>query len=338
MTDFCWAIIGPGAIAHRFADAVNQIPNTRVHAVLGRDATRTASFAAMCAKGAGNAPRVLPDLAALLTDSAIDGVYIATPHSSHAHFAHACLQAGKPVLCEKPLTPNFAQTAALVAQAQQNKVFLMEAMWTRFLPIYGVLREWLTQQAIGPLRAIQSSFCFAADYQPNSRLFDPGLAGGTLLDIGIYNLAITRFILEATPGTCPEPLHMRADAVLAPSGVDRHVAATLVFDGSITSQFVCSFDACADNGLRIFGAHGCIILPHHFWETDSAVLQRKGEPDLVQQAPIRINGFEGEIEEAMRCVRAGLTESPLMPHHESLGLIRWLDALRQQLGVRYPFE
>lgn len=335
MTQFAWALVGPGKIARRFASAVQQLPGARLHSVLGRDADRARAFAEEF-----SAFRWTTDLAALLSDPVVDGVYVATPHSEHGEIVHACLEAGKPVLCEKPLVPSRAQAEPLVALARERGLFLMEAVWTRFLPVYTeVLQGWLRdQQAIGELRGIQSSFCFPAPYQPGSRLFDPALAGGALLDIGIYNLTVTRWVLQQALGACPKPLALRAEGVLAPTGVDQRVNATLSFPGGLVSQFICGIDGSSDNALHILGTRGSITLPHNFWQATEARLQRHGEAPQTVAAPLRINGFEGEIEEAMRCIRAGLIESPRMPHAESLATLAWMDEIRRQLGVRYPFE
>jgi len=338
MSDFAWALIGPGRIAHRFADAVHRLPGTCLRSVLGRDATRAAEFARHWNRAGKHPPRVEPTLAALLGDAAIDAVYVATPHAVHGELIRRCIEAGKPVLCEKPLVPTLSVARELVTLAQDRRVFLMEALWTRFLPIYAQVGDWLRSGAIGQVNAIQSSFCFPVSYDPNSRLFNAALAGGTLLDIGIYNVAMTRWVLEAALGACPDPVGLRAEGVLAPTGVDQRVAATIAFPGGVVSQFVCGFDCQADNALRIFGDAGCISVPQRFWEATEAVLSRPNEQPQAVHAPLRFNGFEEEIEETIRCVRAGLTESPWMPHAETLAIVGWLDELRHQLGVRYPFE
>lgn len=330
---FGWAVIGPGRIAHRFAEAVQALPGACISRVHGRDPARTLAFAERWASAAA----ACDSLAALLADPAVDAVYIATPHAQHGEAIRACLLAGKPVLCEKPLVPSLAQAEPLVALARERGVFLMEALWTRFLPAYEQLARWLRDGTIGELRGIQSSFCFPAPYDPASRLFAPELAGGALLDIGIYNLAATRFILEQALGACPEPEHIAAQADLAPTGVDRQLSASLHFKG-LASQFVCSFDAASVNSLQIMGTRGRISLPQSFSQATRLELQVSGEPVQSVEAPFRINGFEGEIEETMACVRAGLVESPRMPHSESLSLLRWMDSLRAQVGVRYPFE
>jgi predicted dehydrogenase len=185
---------------------------------------------------------------------------------------------------------------------------------------------------------MQSSFCFPAPFDPASRLFNPALAGGALLDIGIYNLSVTRWVLQTALGACPEPLSIHATGVLAPTGVDQRVAATLHFPGGLDSQFICGLDGSAENALTIFGEHGVIKLPTHFWQATEARLQQWGEPEQHVEAPFRVNGFEYEIEEAQWCIRAGLIESPSMPHAETLATLRWMDEIRRQVGVRYPFE
>jgi predicted dehydrogenase len=339
---FRWALVGPGRIAHRFAEAVRGLPDARLHAICTRDAAGGVAFAQPWAKE-GDAPaQVFTDLGQMLNKPDIDAVYIATPHALHADTVAACLQSGKPVLCEKPLVPHLAAGQALVALSQTRGVFLMEALWSRFLPAYAQVATWLQAQEIGAVRALQSSFCFAAPFDAHSRLFDPALAGGALLDIGIYNLAMTRWVLQQAwglvPGATLEPQLMQVHGQLAPTGVDQRVVGSLVFEGGLVSQFVCALDAQADNSLRIIGERGHIELPGMFWQATQAVLHKHGQAAQIVPTPFRINGFEGEIEESMRCIHAGLIESPVMPHAETLATLAWMDQIRKQLGVHYPFE
>lgn len=341
MKTFNWALIGPGKIARRFAHALSALPGSRLAAVHGRDAARATAFSRQCQDqwpDPAGAPRVSTDLAALLADPAIDAVYIATPHAQHGEPLRAALLAGKPVLCEKPLVPHRAEGEALVALARERGVFLMEAVWTRFLPAYGVLGAWLREQAIGPLRAIESSFCFPAPFDPQSRLFDPALAGGALLDIGIYNLTATRWVLEQALGHVPALQRLDVQGLLAPTGVDLRVQGLLGFEGGISAQFLCGLDASSPNALTILGERGSISLPRNFWESQQLLLRPHGQAEQLVDAPWRINGFEGEIEEAQACIRAGLIESPRMSHAESLAILGWMDRIRARLGVRYPFE
>lgn len=340
-TPFTWGLIGPGKIARQFADAVHRLPGSQLGLVYGRDMAKAEAFATHWMRDdefGQSRPRFTADLQALLDDATIDAVYIATPHSQHGEAIAACLAAGKPVLCEKPLVPHLAAGQRAVALARERNVFLMEAVWTRFLPIYKTVQTWLATEAIGPLRGIQSAFCFPAAYDEASRLFNPALAGGALLDLGIYNLTMSRWVMQQALGECPEPLSIQASGLLAPTGVDQHVSATLNFPGGVAAQFICGFDSCADNGLRIFGERGVIRLAQSFHEGVVASLQLKGEAAQTVQAPLRFNGFEGEIEEAQTCIRAGLIESPRMSHADTLATLGWMDEIRRQLGVRYPFE
>jgi predicted dehydrogenase len=348
---FNWAVVGPGRIAHTFARAVQGLHTTqpqsaRLHVVCARDAGKGQTFAQQWAQP-GQAPaQVVTDLETLLRVPELDAVYIATPHAQHGAAVAACLHAGKAVLCEKPLVPNHAQGLALTRLAQQRGVFLMEALWTRFSPLYEQVGVWLREQNIGPLRGVQSSFCFAAPFDPRSRLFDPALAGGALLDIGIYNLSMTRWVLQQAWGDCPEPVQMLAQGRIAPTGVDQAVAASLVFEGgasgappqTLVAQMLCALDAQAENCLRVQGERGHIEIGPNFWQATRAVLHRHGQAPEVIDQPFQINGFEGEIVETMRCVRAGLAQSDVLPHAETLATLAWMDQLRAQLGVCYPFE
>jgi len=338
-----WALVGPGNIAGRFVQALQGLPGHELSLVLGRDRARSQAFVAEHCASDRPAPRLAlaadaAELQAALASSEVDAVYIATPHAQHGLAVAAALEAGKSVLCEKPLVPGLAQALPLVALAQQRQLFLMEALWTRFLPVYAQVRAWLQADAIGPLRAIQSSFCFSIPFDARSRCFDPALAGGALLDIGIYNLSMTRWVLQQALGACPEPLQIQAQGVLAPTGVDQRLAASLHFPGGISSQFVCAFDGMADNGLRIFGERGVIELPRNFWEATEARLTLAGQAPQTVHLPFQINGFEGEILEAAACIRAGRSESAHMPLSETLATLAWMDQIRAQLGVRYPFE
>ena len=338
MDEFGWAVVGPGRIANRFAHAVQQLSGPRLVAVHGRNSDRARAFAATWSQDATHPASVAIDLDDVLASGDVDGVYIATPHAFHADAIRRCLLAGKPVLCEKSMTPNAALSGELTSLSKLRGVFLMEAVWTRFLPIYSSVHDWLSRQAIGPIRGLQSSFCFDVPFDPQGRHFDPNQAGGALLDIGVYNLSMTQWVLRAALGHCPGLEAIDARGIVGPTGVDHRVNATLHFDGGLVSQFQCGFDGRADNGFRIFGERGVISVPSNFWEATSARLRMYGEPPEVITRPFRINGFEGEIEEAMRCIAQGDVETPLMPHADTVACAEWIDRMRAKLGVIYPFE
>lgn len=329
LSSFRWGVIGPGGIANRFAGALPAVPGARLAAVFARDAAKGEAYAAQWQREGLPPARVTTVLDELLHSDDVDAVYIATPHSNHGEYVRAALQAGKPVLCEKPLVTTRAEGQALVALARSQGVFLMEALWTRFLPAYDLAARLLQCGAIGELRAMQSSFCFASVYDPQHRQWNPALAGGALWDIGIYNLAVTRWVLQQmNDGVCPEPEHLDVQVKIAPTGVDAAVNVTLHFPGGVTSQFRCGFDAASVNAFEALGSKAALRFPTDFWQAEAVeVVTRKAPPERTA-APFAINGFEGEIAEAQACIRAGQVESPRMPHAETLALLGWMDAIR----------
>ncbi|KQV50747.1 hypothetical protein ASC95_15465 [Pelomonas sp. Root1217] len=330
---FRWGVIGPGGIANRFAGALAAVPGARLATVFARDAAKGEAYARQWQRE-GEAPaRVTTALPELLSDPAIDAVYIATPHSNHGEYVRAALEAGKAVLCEKPLVTTRAEGQTLIDLARAKGVFLMEALWTRFLPAYDLAGRMLRDGAIGELRAMQSSFCFASVYDPLHRQWNPALAGGSLWDIGIYNLAVTRWVLQQmNGGICPEPESIDVQAKIAPTGVDAAVNVTLHFPGGVTSQFRCGFDAASVNAFEALGSKAGLRFPVDFWQAEAVELVTRKAPAERVATPFVINGFEGEIAEAQACIRQGLVESPRMPHAETLGLLGWMDAIR----ARFP--
>jgi len=329
---FGWALVGPGNIARRFAQALRGIDGTRLAAVVGRDAGRAADFAAQWGTQAWHGS----DLGAALARPDVQAVYVCTPHPFHADAVRAALLAGKPVLCEKPLTPCAAQTRPLVELAQQRGVFLMEAVWTRFLPIYAQLRQWLAGGRIGAVRAMQSSFHL--DRPPRAPLAtdrrqSAALGGGNLLDIGIYNITAARIALPGVPVRAFD-----VHALLNEQGVDVQLQASLDFGQGRFAQFSCGWFADGPNQFVVLGERGHVVVHGGFWEATTATLNVGGAPPETVERPFRINGFEYEIEEVMRCVRAGLGASPLLPPAESLAVIELMDAMRARIGVCYPFE
>lgn len=329
---FNWGVIGPGGIANRFAGALAAVPGARLAAVFARDAAKGQAYAEQWQRD-GHIARVTTALTDLLADPGVDAVYIATPHSNHGEYIRAALLAGKAVLCEKPLVTSLEEGEELVALARERGVFLMEALWTRFLPAYELAAKLLREGAIGELRAMNSTFCFSSTYDPQHRQWNPALAGGALWDIGIYNLAVTRWVLQQmNDGVCPEPESIDVAAKIAPTGVDAALNVTLHFPGGVTSQFRCGFDASSINAFEALGSAAGLRFPVDFWGAEAVELVTRKAPAERFEAKHVVNGFEGEIAEAQACIRAGLLESPRMPHSETLGLLRWMDAIR----ARFP--
>jgi predicted dehydrogenase len=323
---FRWGLIGPGRIAHNFAKGLATVPDGKLQAVASRDAARAIAFATEY----GGA-KCYDSYDALIADPEVDAIYIATPHNLHADAVRACIEGGKPVLCEKPLTVNAAQAEALFALAKARGVFLMEALWTRFLPIYAEVRKWLDEGRIGEPRLLSSSFGFKTARNVEDRLLNPALAGGALLDIGVYNLSVSQWVLQRNPDS------FSATGFVGETGVDEQLAGTLDYGSGVMSQFHCTIRADTANDFRIYGSEGSIRIHSMFWGATMATLQdANGETTL--ERPHRASGFEYQIEEAQRCIREGLLESPGITHADTLATMKLMDALRRHMGQRYPFE
>jgi len=320
-----WGLIAPGRIARRFADAFAVLPAQRLHRVAGRDFAKAQAFAA---EWGGIA---LPTIEQLCADPEVDIVYVASPHSHHFDQAAMALRAGKPVLCEKSLTPDPASAAMLMAIARERGRFLMEAVWSRFLPAWRRVQQLLEQGAIGRVQRVQSSFCFAPAYDPASRLFDPKLAGGALLDIGIYNLNLTAWIMRlAGQGALRD---WAVDGRLAPTGVEQQVDGQLRFDGGATAAFVCRLDGLSANALQIEGSEGWIELPEGFWHAQRLRWQRRGDAVRDEDHAFRRNGFEEEMSACAEALEAGWLEHPQMPLADTLETLTLIAAMRARLGA-----
>lgn len=321
-----WGLLAPGGIAGKFADALSALPGHSLTRVAGRDFERAQAFAARFGAQAVATPEQL------CADPEVDIVYVASPHSAHAEQSLLALRLGKPVLCEKSLTPDRASAEALCREAQRRGLFLMEALWTRFLPSWQRVSELLRARAIGEVQRIQSSFCFAPGYNPASRLFDPALAGGCLLDLGVYNLSLSQWAMQAA-GQGAVTRH-EVDGVLAPTGVDQRVEATLHFEGGARAGFVCAFDGRSDNGLVIEGAQGWIRLPEHFSRADRLLWSGPDGAVHEEAHPFLRNGMEYQAQACAEALAQGWLEHPTMPQADTLATLGLIDALRARLGAR----
>ncbi len=323
-----WGLLGPGRIAQRFAQCLPAVPGARLQAVASRDLARAQQFAL-----AHSVPRVHANYPDLLADPQVDAVYIATPHSAHFEQAMAVIAAGKALLCEKPLTVNAVQAAALFDAAAQRGVFVMEALWSRFLPIYGQVADGLAAGEIGTLRRVVSRFGFEAAHEPLGRLFNPDLAGGALLDLGVYTLSLPQWLVGGGALTLEQ-----AQATLGATGVDEAVSARLRSAGGVGIELQVSLQGPLDNTLHLIGEQGSITVEAPFWEASQAVLQRPGRPPLRSRCPFECNGFEYQVREVQACLARGELQSQVMPWAHTLAVLRALDDIRARIGLRYPFE
>ena len=321
-----WGILGTGKIAQAMATALRDVPGAQLVAVASRNAQGAESFGAQF-----DVPHRHASYQALADDAGVDIVYIATPHTLHAENALMCLAAGKHVLCEKPFTMHAREAQAVVNLAREKNLFLMEAMWSRFLPAVQEARRLITEGAIGSVQQLQADIGFVASFPPEHRLLNPALGGGALLDIGIYPLSMAAFFLG--PVTQVQTL-----AEMGPTGVDEQAVFSLLHEGGGSSSCACSMRALTPTELTITGTTGRIRLPGRFYKPDHLIVEPMHGERRVVAAPYLGNGYTHEAMEAMRCIRAGLLESPLMPHAETLDLMAVLDTMRAQVGLVYDAD
>lgn len=321
-----WGILACGNIARKFAQGLANAPNARLLAVASRSQEKADAFGAEF--GAERRYGSYQDLA---NDPDIDIVYIASPHTGHCEHSILCLDSGKAVLCEKPLAINAQQVERMIAAARRNDRFLMEAMWTRFLPMMNQVRAWLDEGAIGPLQALYADFGFRAGFNPEGRLFNLDLGGGSLLDVGIYPLALAVQLFG-------EPNRIQAMANLSPTGSDEFAMFNLGFANGAMAGLSSAVRATTPMEATIVGENGLIRLHRPFWKATLLTIEVQGKDAVTTARPFESTGYQYEAIAAMEAMEQGLLEHPLMPWGDSLILARTMDEIRGQIGVRYPGE
>ncbi|MGK5679495.1 Gfo/Idh/MocA family protein [Actinoplanes sp. URMC 104] len=318
-----WGILGPGGIAASFAADLQFVPGAELAAVGSRRVESAKAFAERF--GFARAHGSYADLAA---DPDVDVIYIATPHAFHAEAAHLCIEAGKSVLVEKPITLDLPDAARLVAAAREKGVFLMEAMWMRLNPAVRKVAELVEDGAIGWVSAIHADFGLQGPFDAGHRLRDPQLGGGALLDLGVYPINLVHLIL----GT---PAVVHAWAHLTPEGVDENTGVLLGYQPGAVAALTCSINGESRNNATITGTDGRIELPEGFFVPRSFVLRRPGREPETFEFDFPGSGYQFEAAEVQRCVLAGELESPLMPHATTLEVMTLLDTIREEIGVAY---
>ena len=322
MVKFNWGVLGPGNIAVRFTNDLKQLPDALLLAAGSRSLDKAQAF---CRRQ--GAARAYGSYEELLSDRDVQAVYVATPHNFHRQHVLQALAHGKAVLCEKPMEANASRVREMVQAARDHKTFLMEAMWTRFLPVISGVRQWIREGRIGEVRMVAAEFGFRTGWNPESRLLSPALAGGATLDVGVYVVSFAHMVLGA-------PSSIVAQAHLGETGVDEATCVILGYPGGALAQLSCAVRVQTSDDARIYGTEGYIVIPS-FWHATSATLHASG------QDPETINGEAGyhfEAAEVADCVRTGLTESPIMPLDETIAVAETLEEIRRQIGLRYPFE
>lgn len=321
-----WAILGPGKIAYKFAIALKSLDKAKIYAIGSRDYDRAANFGKQF-----NAEKYYGNYQELVEDKNIDVIYIATPHSEHFENAMLCLKNGKNVLCEKPFTTNAKQLEELIQIAREKNLFLMEAIWTRFLPSIEKVLEILESGELGEIRMLHSDFGFKAPYDPESRLFNPSLSGGSLLDIGIYPLFLGLLLLG-------EPKECKSLAIKGVTGVDESMAMSLIYYNNAMALLSSTF--LVKTGMRadIFCTKGNIIINPPWFSQTSVTIEYSGEKTDLIEFDFRSNGYDYEAEEVMNCLDKDLKESPKLPLSFSRKLINLMDMIRKQNGITYPAD
>ena len=323
-----WGILGTGRIAHLFASDLRLLPRAERVAVGSRSEARAHTFADQY-----DIPHRHGSYASLVADSDVDVVYVASPHTLHAEHTLMALEAGKHVLCEKPLTINEAQVERVIATARAEDRFLMEALWTRFFPVMDDVRRLVhEEQALGDLRLLQADIGVGASFDPDHRLYDPALGGGALLDLGIYPMALA-FDLFGSPDD------VVSDAVIGETGVDEQCAVVFRYADGQQATWQASLRADPGRTFTLSGTEGRLHGQRAWWKGAPVVHTRPdGTEETTYARPFEGNGYQFEAAHVMECLRTGRTESPVMPLAESRALLRTMDALRDAWGVVYPSE
>ncbi|BDZ50726.1 hypothetical protein GCM10025867_29670 [Frondihabitans sucicola] len=340
-----WGIAGPGSIARRFGGQLLTSEVGSLAAVASRSRERGEAFANEFSPE--GAPAVVYDsYDELFADPGIDAVYIATVHTEHVRLAMLAIEAGKHVVCEKPLSIDHAGVMRLVEAAREAGVYLAEGYMYRFHPQIARFAELLESETIGRIQHIDASFAFASDPAPDHRLADPQLAGGGILDVGGYPVSIARLVAGIAEGRSfasgtafAEPVSLTAEGTLSAQGVDDWAAASLVFASGVTANVRTGIRLQDDNTVTVIGSKGRLVLrdPWVPSETDGSDIDVDvvGEPGrTIHIEPDRQWGLEGDA--VAHNVRAG--QSPQITWADSLGNAAVLDRWREAIGLRYPFE
>jgi len=322
-----WGILGTGRIAGLFATGLASAPGAELVAVGSRSQKSADRFADKY----GIAHRH-PSYADLAADPDVDVIYVATPHPGHKDATLTCIAGDKAVLCEKPFALNVGEATEMVEAARSSGVFVMEAMWTRFRPGMVTVREVLDSGVIGDVQLVTATVGWKSQFDPESRLYAPELGGGALLDGGIYPLSFVSMVLGA-------PSEVTGVAELGGTNVDEQASISLLHPSGAVACVGVTIRANPISLATIVGTTGRIQIDHDFHKpTGLTVFVDGQEPERHEFPLTEGNGYQFEAIEVMRCLRAGLPESPVMPLDETLTIMRTMDSLRAQWGVRYPQE
>ncbi len=318
-----WGILGLGRIAHKFVQDLLTVEGAVLHAVAASDQARADEFGEQY-----GATHRFGSYEQLLTCPDLDVVYVATRHILHCQNTLMLLNGGIPVLCEKPFGMNAHEVSQMVETARSKRVYLMEALWSRFMPTILKAKELVDTGAIGRVRIVRADFGFAANPDPAGRLFNKELGGGSLLDIGIYPLFLSYLMLG-------KPTQIRAAATFGETGVDEQCGMTLTYDNGAMAMLDSTLLAKTDCVGLIFGETGTIRIHGRFHESTALTLERPDAQPETFTFDRQTHGYEYEIRHLMQCLSEGRTESNLWSLDNSLDLIALLDAVGAEAGISY---
>jgi predicted dehydrogenase len=324
-----WGILGCGRIARKFASDLAHVQDASLVAVGSRGRESAEAF------GREFPCRYLHDsYEALASNPEVDVIYIASPHALHHQHTLLCLGHRKAVLCEKAFAINARQAREMIDLARTQRVFLMEALWTKFSPHYALLQQLLQEQLLGEIRSVLINFGFIPQAPVPSRLLDPSLGGGSLLDIGIYNVFMALSVL----GT---PAGIEATMTPSGSGVDEQCAVLFTYPSGAMAQLFSTFSSNLATEADISGDRGRIRLHHRFYEPGAQIAYFPGRVDSLRMLDYPKEpgfGYQFEARHVGDCLRLGLTESPVMSHADTLQLMETLDRIRLAAGIHYEVD
>jgi predicted dehydrogenase len=324
-----WGILGCGKIARKFASDLQWVKNAELLAVAARKQASADSFASDF-----SVKYVHGNYQALVENPEVDVVYIATPHTHHHTHTLLCLHNKKAVLCEKPFAMNAREAKEMIAVAKKEKIFLMEAFWTRFLPHYQKSKELIDEGKIGAIKYINAEFGFKPTPPVAPRLYEPSLGGGSLLDIGIYPVFLALDLLG-------KPEHITAMMIPMQTGVDDQCSIVFKYKNGAIAHLFSSLASDLATGADVAGENGRIRLTHRFHgpttslEFYSTTIDSK---EILSFEQAKGNGYEYEAQHVTNCLLQGLTESPIRPMQDTLTLMETLDAIREIAGIKYPAD
>lgn len=318
-------IMGTGRIASVLANTMLQMPQVVLMGAASRSLEKAEEFAARF-----SIERAYGSYEELAKDPDIQLIYIATPHSEHCSNAKLCLENGKHVLCEKAFAANYAQAKEMTALAEEKNLMITEAMWVRYMPMAKTLKEVLNSGIIGEPMTLTANLCYLVSDKP--RLVKPELAGGALLDVGVYTLNFASIVFG------DEITDIQSSVIKTDSGVDAQNSITLCYPGGKMAILNSSLQVLSDRMGIIYGTKGYLVVENvnnfesiHVYNTNRELIETHIRPE-------QISGYEYQIEASGEAIRNGWTECPQMPHKATLDVMKVMDELRRQWGIRYPFE